>query len=352
MTYKFWEDPYHLPKNKRHYSHRPDLDAKAERLVEKRAEEERCELEQLRGEVRRRSKEAQKRLRLSRQRMDKRYNITCDREDVESEWENIHLPYKNQQFYRRTGFLWSDMVHVPQARLHLVATPKVLRGDAWAAKQITKRKAKEVDKEIASEEEKQSRIASIRADFAGQMLSNDRRNSGPSKAEDSGLSPREEPVHARNIEKQLKEERSMRKQQAIDRFHFNSADFNGLLHNDVYVMDRISRNPVYQAGDNRKLLATFEETRKPKRRPHSAPFPRKSRGGDGLGPTNTPGQCAKTRPSSSTPILKNRSRPKLKSTRIGPENSLFVRTEIDDFEARLEMFQRSRANTFPRQRTS
>lgn len=353
MAYSYLPDPYHIPKNQRHYSHRPDLDAKAEKQAQRRLEEEALHAQTLCEEVKRRRKESRKRLSLSRRRTDQRYDIGVARDAAEvseAQWKNAHLPYKNQQYYRRTGCLWSDIAHVPQKRLHLVVTPKIVEGDAWAAKEITKRKVLEVEADIVQEEKKQARIAHIRHCFAHQVLRNDRRNNGQLKEDSSAYSPVRESCNLpENSHKAQQEYRRLRKQKEAARFHFNSADFSGLLHNDNYVMSKLSRSAGYQ-GDGKpfRCEGIHEDFFGGARRPHSAPFTRSS-GKDAMPKANTPG-LLRRRPMSSTPILKTAKRRGSRPLPIQEEASMFVQTEIDEFEARLQLFHRSPADKFPRAR--
>lgn len=191
-TGAIWTDPYHMPVEQRRFSERPDLDAKYEEHLRKTKNQEDAKERKRKEEIKLRNKKIRTRLHLRQAENASKYGwpeiqhaneiehkrAAKARATVESKMERRHThvhKLKSHDFYRREGFLWSDMTHVPHDRLHLVLDHRIVEKDKLALELIDKRLEEENLRQFERAQSAQGRADEIRREFRAQLVANDRR---------------------------------------------------------------------------------------------------------------------------------------------------------------------------------
>ena len=173
-----WTDPdVHVPQSRRHLlGLRPDLDEKHAKYVrkvmrkEKRAEDRKVSR---RVRFRHRTREALIRRRTENQRREEKVMNPQLRRDDSRVGSGVTLNTrtrdgvikKDWRFYRRQGAVWTDLIHTPQNRLHLVLRPKIIEMDLKATEYIKGRYAEEKEAREMLREVRKEKAAEIREDF-------------------------------------------------------------------------------------------------------------------------------------------------------------------------------------------
>ena len=177
-TGAIWTDLYHTPADRMHLvNYRPDLDAEHQSYVDtKKQEEEQRRRSGLRDQVRFRQR--QRRKMQERQQLNALHEAISTQEDVESLERMRPVPRdkfgkplvaKNRPYYRRTGALWTDLVHACDERVLFTADPRIVEADRRCAAEIRIREQKEMKKYLVEKQRVQERRFEIRCNFRQRM---------------------------------------------------------------------------------------------------------------------------------------------------------------------------------------
>jgi len=228
-TGAIWSDDYHLPPGRAKLIRNSELEERGQRYVAKRIEKEKQAAFEERIHVRDRIKKTRLRLharqsanaekelspRISASPRDVRY--TQFLEDYKA---GFPMALKNKDYYHQMGNLWGNMALIPPGNQSFVLHRNVIDNDSWAVDAIMEKRRLEEARELEQEAKRLARIDKIRASFNEHQVEHYEKwkTFGTYKLKQPQI-PNKLPRHDR-----IPTPRST---------SIKSADFNGLLHTNV-----------------------------------------------------------------------------------------------------------------------